>query len=124
MTKRIISFLLVLILSVFCTMTVFAEDTAPLVFDEALLLDDTAEAELNAKLTALSEKYDFDFAVATVDSVDGEYIGVCDETGSFTGEYWFKYSYTPSYYTVNYKNGASENIEDVSVLCGLLGVGF
>ena len=75
MTKRIISFLLVLILSVFCTMTVFAEDTVPLVFDEALLLDDTAEAELNAKLTALSEKYDFDFAVATVNSVDGEDIG-------------------------------------------------
>lgn len=58
------------------------------------------------------------------EGIDGEYIGVCDETGSFTGEYWFKYSYTPSYYTVNYKNGASENIGDISVLCGLLGVGF
>ncbi|MBQ8605660.1 MAG: TPM domain-containing protein [Clostridia bacterium] len=98
MTKRIISFLLVLILSVFCTMTVFAEDAVPLVLDEALLLDDAAEAELNTKLTALSAKYDFDFAVVTVKSVGGEYIGdyadACyHEAGYKTDGVLFLYSY-------------------------------
>ena len=61
--------------------------------------------------------------ISVKEGVDGEYIGICDENGSFTGEYWFKYSYAPAYYTVNYKNGASENVEDISALCSLLGAG-
>jgi len=71
MTKRIISFLLILILSVFCAFTAFAEGEVYYVFDEAGVIDDSEEITLIGKLKSLSDKSGVQIAAAAVTDFDG-----------------------------------------------------
>ena len=71
MTKRIISFLLILILSVFCTVTAFAEGEVYYVFDEAGVIDDSEEITLIGKLKSLSDECGVQITAAAVTDFDG-----------------------------------------------------
>lgn len=70
MLKRILSVMLILVLSVFCATAAFA-DTA-LLFDEPDILTAEAEAELAAKLEGINERLGLDVAVAVVAEAVGD----------------------------------------------------
>lgn len=71
MTKRIISFLLILVLSAFCATAALADDTFYYMQDIAEIVDDAKEAELDKKLESISEKYGMTVAVITVFDLEG-----------------------------------------------------
>lgn len=75
MTKRIISFLLILVLSAFCATAALADDTYYYMQDIAEIVDDAKEAELEKKLESISEKYGMTVAVITVFDLEGLEIG-------------------------------------------------
>lgn len=88
MTKRIISFLLILVIAVFGATVAFADqtDSAPRLIDEAELIDDSKEIKLLKKLDKISDKYDFDVVVITLSSLEGDEIGkVADTLYEFAG---------------------------------------
>lgn len=77
MLKRILSVILILVLSIFCATAAFA-DTA-LLFDEPDILTADAEAELAAKLEGINERLGIDVAVAVVEELGDDDIAYYTE---------------------------------------------
>lgn len=67
--KRIFGILLVLLL--FVTMPVLAEEQKDYVIDEADLISDSQEEKLQERLEGICQKHDVDLVIVTVDSLDG-----------------------------------------------------
>ena len=70
--KRLTTLLLTLLMVLALAAPVFA--AAPKIVDNADLLTDAEEADLEAKAQDLADRYDMDVAILTVDSTYGSYI--------------------------------------------------
>ena len=79
--KKIISFILVLTLSAFCSLTAFAQSdrTLPLVVDNADILSDSEETTLTQALENFGNAHRCEIAVVTVTSVEGKSHGAYAE---------------------------------------------
>lgn len=71
MKKRILSLLLVLMLCAALAVTAFATGTEAFVYDDADLLTASEEAALEQKLSQISQAYEAQVIVATIDSLEG-----------------------------------------------------
>ena len=67
--KKFLSVLLALLLCIGLAVTVFADDA--LVFDEADILTDAEEIDLNNRLSEVSQNYNAQIIVATISNMDG-----------------------------------------------------
>lgn len=84
--KKILSFLLVLLLCVCLTPTVSADEAlAPYVWDEAGVLSDAEEAELWNKLEQISDRYGAQIAVSIWSELD---LGSIDENAEYEYDLW------------------------------------
>ncbi len=81
MIKRLIAFLAVMFVICFGAVNVFASEHPSRVADGADVLTDAEENALKEKLDAISEKYDVDVAVVTVETLGGK--PVADFTKSY-----------------------------------------
>ena len=72
MKKRLFGILFVIFLCLSLSLSVFAQDNAPLLVDNADLLTDNQESELLSKLERIRKEYDMDVVVVTTDDLDGE----------------------------------------------------
>lgn len=75
---KIISLILAIVLCCGLAMPVFAEAEA-LVYDEADILSNREEEKLNDKLVEISQAYDTQIFVITLETTDGEDVGDCAE---------------------------------------------
>ena len=72
MKKRIPAFLLILVLFVTAALPVFAEGASSRLADNADILTSAEEAELLSLLDDISDRYQVDIVVVTVDTLDGK----------------------------------------------------
>lgn len=85
MRKKWIAFLLVSLMLLSCSATVFARDNR--IVDEADLLTGSEEAELSEKAAALADTYQIDVVILTIDSLDGAYVE------SYADDYYDSHDY-------------------------------
>lgn len=72
MLKRVLSFIMILVLCVFAAIAAYAEEEQmPLIFDEAGIVEAGDEALLLAKLENIRTKYGIDVAVAVISDLEG-----------------------------------------------------
>lgn len=74
MKRKILSLLLILVLSFSLCISVFAASNDRCLFDDADLLSDQQDTQLNEKLLTVSKQHNVQILVVTVDSLDGIWI--------------------------------------------------
>lgn len=94
--KKILSVVITLLLLASCACTCIALEHPPRLVDDAGLLKESEYSSILAKLDEISEKYDFDIVILTVDTINSE------EPSDFAYDYFVNNSYGGN---IDEKNG-------------------
>lgn len=116
--KKLIALILALLCAAAFSVSSFAAseeyDVGEYVNDEADLLSDDEEQELESIIDGIREKYDFDVAICTVMSTDGENIETYAEEYYITNPF----SFDGLVFVINLNNNESGNREFYTYYCG------